>query len=584
MSEFRVWAPSARTVRVSAGGVSLAMKRGDGGWWWKDAPKAGPGTDYSFVLDGGDPVPDPRSPWQPRGVHRASRVVDHAAFRWTDAGWRPRPLSSAVVYEMHIGTFTQAGTFDAAIARLNHVVQLGVTHLEIMPVAEFPGGRGWGYDGVCLFAPHHIYGGPESLKRFVDACHTAGLAVLLDVVYNHLGPDGNYLSRFGPYFTAKYSTPWGEAVNFDDRGSDEVRRFFCDNARMWLRDYHFDGLRLDAIQTIYDFSAVHFLEQLSAEVKELEAQVGRQLVLVAESDLNDPKIVRSAHSGGYGLDAQCNDDFHHVLHVALTGAREGYYADFGALADLGKSLQNGFIFDGRYSPLRGRRHGRPAPGVGGHRFIGFSQNHDQVGNSAGGARIFQIVGAGRAKIAAALVLTAPFIPMLFQGEEFGASSPFQYFTDHENAVLAEAVREGRRRDCLGMGWSERDVADPGDAETFECSKLDWNEIADEPHSSLLGWYRRLIALRRDTPCLADGRLDRVRTRFGEHPPWIAMERGTIAVLCNLAAVEQTIPDSPNGELLLASEPNCPTTSKGCWRLPPHSVAIVRSDSFTYAKG
>ena len=559
------------------------MERGDGGWWSKDAPHAGSGTDYSFSLDGGDPLPDPRSPWQPHGVHGASRLLDHAAFHWTDADWRPRPLSSAIVYELHIGTFTQEGTFDAAIGRLSHLVQLGVTHVELMPVAEFAGERGWGYDGVCLFAPHHVYGGPEGLKRFVDACHAAGLAALLDVVYNHLGPDGNYLSRFGPYFTSKYSTPWGEAVNFDDKGSNEVRRFFCDNARIWLRDYHFDGLRLDAIQAIFDFSAVHFLEQLSVEVKELQAQLGRQLVLIAESDLNDPKLVRSPHAGGYGLDAQWNDDFHHVLHVALTGERKGYYVDFGALADLGKSLQHGFIFDGRYSTLRGRHHGRPALGVEGHQFLGFSQNHDQVGNSPGGARSFERMGEGRAKIAAALVLTAPFIPMLFQGEEFGASAPFQYFTSYDDAVLAKAVCEGRRRECLGMGWNERDMIDPGNPNTFQSSKLDWTEIASEPHSSLLNWYRRLIALRRETPCLGDGRMDRAQTSCGESPAWFAMERGPIAVLCNLAPARQTIPTSPCGDLLVASERNC-LASNGGWRLPPYSVAIVRTGSPTNVKG
>ena len=553
------------------------MEAGEGGWWRKDMPKAGAGADYSFVLDGGIPLPDPRSPWQPYGVHGASRLVDHAAFQWTDTDWRPRPLSSAIVYELHIGTFTQEGTFDAAIGKLNHLVQLGVTHVEIMPVAEFPGDRGWGYDGTSLFAPHHAYGGPEGLKRLVDACHAAGLAALLDVVYNHLGPAGNYLSRFGPYFTSKYSTPWGEAVNLDDKGSNEVRRFFCDNARMWLRDYHFDGLRLDAAQAIFDMSAVHFLEQLAAEVKELQAQLGRQLVLVAESDLNDPKLVRSPQAGGYGLDAQWNDDFHHALHVALTGERKGYYADFGALADLGKALQHGFIFDGRYSTLRGRHHGRPAVGMGGHQLIGFSQNHDQVGNSVRGARSIERMGEGRAKIAAALVLTAPFIPMLFQGEEFGAPSPFQYFTNHDDAALAKAVHDGRRRECLRMGWGERDVVDPEDSEAFEHSKLDWTEVSVEPQSSMLRWYETLIALRRNTPCLADGRMDKVRTRYQDNPAWFTMERGPIAVLCNLAAVEQAVPTSICGELVLASEPECPA-SNGAWRLPPYSVAIVQCRS------
>jgi maltooligosyltrehalose trehalohydrolase len=344
--DFRVWAPRATKVEIAADNTRTPMAPDTSGWWTAHVPAAGPATEYTFILDGGPPLPDPRSAWQPHGVHGPSRVVDHQAFAWTDTRWQPGPLPSAVLYELHIGTFTPAGTFEAAIERLDHLVELGITHVELMPVAEFPGGHGWGYDGVDLYAPHHGYGGPEGLKRLVDAAHSRGLAVILDVVYNHLGPAGNYLERSGPYFTDRHHTPWGQAVNLDGPGSSEVRRFFCDNALMWLRDYHMDGLRLDAVHALIDTSAVHFLEQLAAEVQALAAQLGRHLVLIAESDLNDPRVVRPPEIGGYGVAAQWSDDFHHALHTVLTGERAGYYEDFGTLADLAQALTNAFVYDG----------------------------------------------------------------------------------------------------------------------------------------------------------------------------------------------------------------------------------------------
>ncbi len=438
------------------------MNSEQNGYWRCDCSGAGHGTDYAFVLDGGDPLPDPRSPWQPYGVHGRSRVLDHSRFQWSDAGWRPPVLSSAVIYELHIGTFTPEGTFDSAVGRLEYLKQLGITHVELMPVAEFSGAWGWGYDGADLFAPHHAYGGPDGLKRFVDACHAAGLAVLLDVVYNHLGPSGNYLSRFGPYFTTRYSTPWGPAVNLDGAGSSEVRRFFCDNALMWLRDYHFDGLRIDAIHAFVDHSAVPFLEQLAGEVKRLQAHLGRSLVLIAESDLNDPRVVTPTEAGGYGIDAQWSDDFHHALHSVLTGERAGYYQDFGTLGDVARALENAFVFDGRHSLYRGRPHGRKPEGLPGWRFLGYLQTHDQVGNRAQGERSSRLMNVGRLKIGAAIVLCAPFIPMLFQGEEFGADTPFQYFTNHEEPELARAVSEGRRKEFAAFGWKVADIPDPQD--------------------------------------------------------------------------------------------------------------------------
>jgi maltooligosyltrehalose trehalohydrolase len=572
---FQLCAPKATTVEIAIGGEQIPMSTRIDGWWTVEVASAGPGTDYAFILDDSQPLPDPRSPWQPQGVHGASRVLDHQAFAWTDARWQAGPLSSAVLYELHIGTFTPVGTFEAAIEPLDHLVELGITHVEIMPVAEFPGSRGWGYDGVDLYAPHHTYGGPEGLKRLVDACHSRGLAVILDVVYNHLGPAGNYLGRFGPYFTERYATPWGLAVNLDGPESEEVRRFFCDNALMWLRDYHIDGLRLDAVHAIIDTSAVHFLEQLAAEVRALESQRGRHLVLIAESDLNDPRVVRPSEVGGYGLDAQWCDDFHHALHTVLTGERDGYYADFGSLADLARALQHAFVYDGRYSVFRRRPYGQPTTGLGGHRFVGFLQNHDQIGNRAQGERSSHVMSPGRLKIAVALVFTAPFIPLLFQGEEWGASSPFQYFTDLEDPELGRVVSEGRRREFAAFGWSPEEVPDPQALETFQRSKLDWEERRREPHMHLLNWYRRLIQLRSRMPALVDGRLDRMRVAIDEQAHWLILERGPVTVACNLAPRAQRLPvgREHSSEVLLTSDPMIEFNATGM-ALPPESVVVL----------
>ncbi len=575
MVKFRVWAPQARSVEVDLSTGRVPMVAEAGGWWRADVGQAGAGTDYTFVLDGGPAFPDPRSPWQPGGVHGPSRVVDHEAFPWTDARWQAPPLAAGVIYELHLGTFTRAGTFDAAIERLDHLVRLGVTHVELMPVAEFPGGHGWGYDGVALYAPHHSYGGPGGLKRLVDACHRRGLAVLLDVVYNHLGPTGNYLARFGPYFTDRYATPWGDAVNLDGRDSDEVRRFFVDNARSWLRDYHVDGLRIDAVHALLDRSAVHFLEELAAEVRSLAAQLGRHLVVVAESDLNDPRLVHPPQAGGYGLDAQWNEDFHHALHAALSGERTGYYGDFGTLADVATALSAGFVYGGRYARSRGRRHGRPTLGLSGHQLVGFLQNHDQVGNRAGGERLGHLVSPGRLRVGAALVFTAPFVPLLFQGEEWGARAPFQYFTDHDDPALGAAVRAGRRREFAAFGWDPAEVPDPQDLETFHRSRLDWGELEREPHAGLLDWYRRLIAFRRTCPVLTDGRMESVRVAFDEGTRGLVIERGPVAVACNLGNVVQRVarPLARTATLRLASDAHVRLDSDGM-ELPPDSVAVV----------
>ncbi len=584
-----MWAPAADRVEVVVGGTGHPMEARPSGWWEASVADADHGTDYGFVLDGSDEVlPDPRSPWQPNGVHGQSRVYDHGRFAWTDQHWHGRPLPGSVLYEMHVGTFTPEGTFDAATDRLDHLVALGIDAVELLPVASFPGRHGWGYDGVHLWAPHEPYGGPDGLKRFVDAAHARGLAVVLDVVYNHLGPDGNRLGSFGPYFTSAHATPWGDAVNFDQEGSDEVRAFVVQNALMWLRDYHFDGLRLDAVHAITDHSATHLLEELGRAVAAESAHLGRQLFLIAESDLNDPRLVTSREAGGYGLDAQWSDDFHHALHAALTGERQGYYCDFGSLETLKKALTRVFVHDGTMSTYRGRHHGRPVNvrETPAHRFLGFLQNHDQVGNRASGDRIGALLPSpGLLKVGAALLLLAPFTPMLFMGEEWGASTPWCYFTDHRDPELARAVSEGRRREFARHGWAG-EVPDPQAVDTFRRSVLDWTEPDDPYHADLLEWHRALIALRRSEPELNDPRPAAVQVGTDESTArWLVMRRGGIGVAANLGDVPVALPAGPPGarpRLLLASDPAIHLdpgalgdSGRAAVELPAASIAIFR---------
>lgn len=581
----RVWAPSAERVEaeLTASGRLLTMEPDDGGWWSVQDDEIGPGTRYLFRVDGGPGRPDPRSPWQPDGVHGPSCVVDHDAFEWHDQGWDPPPLSDAVIYEAHVGTFSPEGTFLGAIERLDHLVDLGATHLELMPVAAFAGTWGWGYDGVDLWSPHPAYGSPDDLKALVDAAHGRGIGVLLDCVYNHLGPDGNHLSNFGPYFTDRYSTPWGEAVNVDDAGSTEVRRFIIDNALMWLRDHHVDGLRLDAVHAIVDTSAVHLLEQLSTEVADLSDRLGRRLVLIAESDRNDPRLVQPRDEGGLGIDAHWNDDFHHAVHVALTGEQESYYVDYGGLEPLADALRHAWVYRGQYSEFRERHHGREPEGVPGHRFIGYVQNHDQIGNRARGERASHLLSPARLRVAAAVVMTAPFVPMVFQGEEWGASAPFPYFADHRHDPdLADAVRRGRLEEFAAFGWSPDEVADPEDPDTFRSAVLDLDEATREPHASLLAWYRDLIALRAAEPCLRDPDLEAVRTEHDEERRTLAMLRGTIGMVLNLGTrpAVVTLPDGRSVvEVLLASAPGV-VPGDDAVSLPPDSVAVVRVGAST----
>lgn len=574
MHEFRVWAPHPRNVEIVVDGRRTRMRPAGGGRWTYRAERAGPGSDYAFVLDGGQPRPDPRSAFQPQGVHGPSRVVDHTSFTWHDSGWRGLPLPGSVLYECHVGTFSAEGTFDGAIRHLQHLADLGVDLIELLPVAEFSGDRGWGYDGVDLFAPHHAYGGPEGLKRLVDAAHAHGIGVVMDVVYNHLGPEGNYLPEFGPYFSVHHQTPWGSpAVNFDGPGSDEVRRFVIDNALMWLRDYHCDGLRLDAVHAIDDQSATHILEALAIEVHAMAAHLRRPLFLIAESDLNAPRLVRSLDAGGYGLDAAWADEWHYAVHATLTGELTRSYEGFGSLPVLAKALRQAWVYDGTYSPNRQRVHGRPPTGLSGSQFVVSTQNHDRVGNRALGERSGALMSDGRLRVAAALLLTSPFVPMLFQGEEWGATTPFQYFTDHQDPDLGRSVSEGRRREVSGPGQAPGDVPDPQDPVVLERSRLDWTQPRKDNHADLLAWHRRLIALRRQIAALTDPRLDHIETEYDLEARWLIVRRGPVTVAANLGTGTWSFAAGPPATLLAASDSKIKQTRKGLV-LPPDTVAIL----------
>ena len=558
MTTFRVWAPLPSRVEVVVDGTKHEMRPASPeGWWEAHVSDAGPGSDYAFVLDGEHSLPDPRSMWQPNGVHEPSRVVDHSAFAWHDQPWHGVPLAGSVLYEMHIGTFTEEGTFDAAIERLDHLMDLGVDVVELLPVNAFDGPHGWGYDGVYWYAVHEPYGGPDGLKRFVDAAHQRGIGVVLDVVYNHLGPSGNYLSHFGPYFTDTHQTPWGPSINLDAEDSDEVRHYLIDNASMWFVDYHIDGLRLDAVHALKDDRATHILEELSEEVRRIGARLRKPLFLVAESDRNDPRNVSPRQAGGRGLDAQWSDDYHHALHALLTGERQGYYCDFGSLETLAKALMRVFVHDGTYSTFRRRHHGRPVNTylLSGFAFLGYLQNHDQIGNRAHGSRLSAIVDQKLLKVGAALVLTSPFTPMLFMGEEWAASTPWRFFASFPDADLAEAVRSGRREEFAAHGWDPRSVPDPIDPESFQRSKLDWSEIQEGPHLKMLQWHRELIALRRARLELSDGRLQDLHCSWDELRRWFVMRRTGVAVVCNLAEDRQVVPiGALAARVLVSSEP------------------------------
>lgn len=555
-TRFRVWAPLAKSLSVRIYGDherTIEMERAGGDVFEAIAPETQAGANYKYLVDNERERPDPVSRWQPEGVHGPSRVVDPAGFNWTDQGWKGLPLKDLIIYELHIGTFTQQGTFEAAIEKLPYLKSLGLTAIEIMPVAEFPGGRNWGYDGAHLYAPQSTYGGPTGLKALVDACHREGLAVILDVVYNHLGPEGNYLGEYAPIFSKSYRTPWGDALNFDSAESDGVRRYFIENALYWLTEYHVDGLRLDAIHRIMDKSPRHILAEIADEFSRQAQMLGRMAWTIAESDLNDVRVIKPQTEGGYGLDAQWSDDFHHSLHAVLTGTQRGYFADFGRMEDLAKAIREGFIYDGCRSEFRKRRHGTPSLERPGEQFVVFIQNHDQIANGYWGDRLAALVSPAQQKVAAALLLSAPNLPLFFMGQEWGETAPFLYFTSHTDEDLAQGVREGRKEEYasfleaeeIGSSSMDEGFADPQAIETFERSKLNWSQPEESPHREILNFYRDLLAFRRSTPALSNCDKDLTRVQYDESERWIAIERRSesaeaIMLVCNMSADARSI--------------------------------------------
>jgi maltooligosyltrehalose trehalohydrolase len=502
---FSVWAPLAKRVRVrltSEGEGEYELTRGDNGVFETVVRNAAAGSEYGYLLDDQDkPLPDPVSRFQPHGVHGPSSVVDPNAFQWTDDVWRGVAMRDLVIYELHVGTFTPEGTFSAIIPHLRGLRrELGVTAIEIMPIAQFPGTRNWGYDGVELYAVQNSYGGPEGFRQLVNAAHAEGLAVILDVVYNHIGPEGNYLPTYGPYFTEKYKTPWGPALNYDDADSDEVRRYVVDNALHWVTEYHVDGLRLDAVHGIFDFSAKHLLQEIVESVHAQAERLGKRVVVIGESDLNDPKLIRSIEQYGYGLDAQWSDDFHHAVHAMLTEETLGYYADFGTVDHVAASLREPFVYDGSFSAHRRRRHGGKSDGLPREKFVVAIQNHDQIGNRAAGDRLSTVLAPDQLRLSAALLLLSPYVPLMFMGEEYGETNPFQYFVSHGDSKLVEAVRNGRRKEFEAFGWGD-DVPDPQSEETFRRSMLDRQRAAEPAHAAIFQLYHDLLALREEEPML-----------------------------------------------------------------------------------
>ncbi len=577
-----VWAPNARQVRLRRGDASeLDLARGEGGRWSSDVELAD-GEEYGFMIDGGALRPDPRSRRQPRGVHEASAHVDPTAFAWTDTGWTGRQLAGGLIYELHIGTFTPEGTLDAAIERFPHLIDLGVTHIELLPVNGFNGVHNWGYDGVLWYTVHEEYGGPRAYQRFVDAAHSVGLAVIQDVVYNHLGPSGNYLPEFGPYLRTGERNTWGDSINLDEPA---VRSYIVDNAMMWLRDYHVDGLRLDAVHALLDNSDTHILQELAEASDALSAHLGRPLTLIAESDMNDPKLILPREAGGYGLTAQWSDDWHHAVHVAVTGETAGYYEDFGALDALPKVWTEGFFHNGTYSSFREREHGFPIPAeVPTWRLVTFAQDHDQIGNRAAGDRLSQSLSYGRLAATAVLTLTAPGTPMLFMGEEWGASTPWQFFTSHPEPELGEATAKGRLEEFTRMGWDESVVPNPQDPATFERSKLDWAEPSEGDHARLLRLYRDLATLRRSWPELTDPSFAALRAASAESATGgrasggvgaraFALGRGDLSVLVNLTD-EAVSWDVAPGRIILLTTDAAALLVDGEAVVPPEAAVVV----------
>lgn len=536
---FNVWAPHHQKAEVILypARKKILLHKDAQGYHSGILQDAKPGLLYQYLLDGELERPDPASRFQPQGVHGPSCVVDPGAFRWSDSKWKGIKTEDLIFYEIHTGTFTPEGTFEAAITKIPHLKELGITCVEIMPVAQFPGKRNWGYDGAYLYAVQNSYGGPDGLKKLVNACHRAGLAVCLDVVYNHFGPEGSYLRDFGPYFTPKYHTPWGDAVNYDDVYSGEVRRFITDNLLYWLTEFHIDVFRLDAVHAIYDFSARPVLKELQEKAQTQARNLGRRVSIIAESDLNDPRLIQKSSAG---LDGQWSDDFHHAAHTCLTGETQGFYSDFGTLADLAKAVREGFIYDGKYAPSRKRGHGAPLGKVSKSKLVVCVQNHDQVGNRAFGERLGQLVSFEREKLAAVLLLMAPNLPLIFMGQEYGEKTPFQYFIDHEDAGLVKAVQEGRKKEFAAFGW--KNVPDPAAEQAFKISKLHWESLKQKEQRELFGIYKTLIQLRQKYQLLKQP----YEVWFEEEKKWLgwAFKLGKtkrLAVFISLSNQKQTLP-------------------------------------------
>ncbi|HVG25299.1 MAG TPA: malto-oligosyltrehalose trehalohydrolase [Thermoanaerobaculia bacterium] len=580
--EFRVWAPELDKVELHITAPSerrVPLKKNEAGYHDAIVDDCAEGTRYLFVLNGGDERPDPASRHQPDGVHAASCVVG-ADFEWHDHGWNGVALEDYVVYELHVGTFTAEGTFDAVIPHLDRLKELGITAVELLPVAQFPGGRNWGYDGVYVGAAQSTYGGPRALKRLVDACHQRGLAILLDVVYNHLGPEGNYLGQYGPYFTDRYKTPWGLALNFDGPHSDHVRWLFIHSALQWIDEFHFDGLRVDAVHAIVDHSAEPFLQDLNVAVHARAKQLGRRVISIAESDLNDPRVITSRDDYGLDFDSQWADDYHHTLHVLLTGEQAGYYSGFAIkVGNLARILQTGYLYVGQHSDYRGRKYGLQPKTKDGAQFVVSIQNHDQVGNRMMGERLAGMVSADQLRLAAAAIILSPFVPMLFMGEEYGEKAPFQYFTSHSDEALIEAVRNGRREEFEDFAW-QGEAPDPHDEQTFERSRLDWSLLERDEHASTWRWYQQLLRLRRDTPALRRLDLASLETRADDERQVLLVRRWTDAdqalVAFNFSDQAQTV-EAFDGRWHPLLETGAKLEGTRL-TLPPHGFAAWRAGS------
>ncbi|MGV8895950.1 MAG: malto-oligosyltrehalose trehalohydrolase [Rhodoglobus sp.] len=572
---FQLWAPRAHRVTLVLGSQSVRLDAVGDGWW---SPRGrvewAAGLDYGYLIDDDStPLPDPRSRRQPWGVHGLSRTVDPASYEWSDGQWAGRELKGATIYELHIGTYTPEGTLDSAIERLDHLVELGIDFVEVLPVNGFNGTHNWGYDGVLWYAVHEGYGGPAAYQRFVDACHQRGLGVIQDVVYNHLGPSGNYLPRLGPYLDDASSNTWGTTVNLAE---PEVREYIIRNALMWLNDYHVDGLRLDAVHALVDTREKHLLAELAERTDSLSEAIGRPLTLIAESDLNDPKMITPRSDGGYGMTAQWSDDYHHAAHVNLTGETSGYYADFDSLEALAKTMTRGFFHDGTYSSFRERNHGVPIDlaAVPTWRLVTFTQDHDQIGNRAVGDRLTAQLNSNQQAIAAVLTLLGPFTPMLFMGEEWGATTPWQFFTSHPEPELGIATAEGRIAEFEKMGWDAAVVPNPQDLATFTNSRLDWSELEKPAHAHIFALYRELVTLRRELPGLTDPDFSSVSCAFDEGERWFRMDRPGVSVAINFSDQAADVP-APAGTIVLATS-GSPEHQGESIRLDAQSAAVLRT--------